>query len=139
MQRLSTENRELKAATSIQKRGKYAFSIPSRIRAKIRKYALFYGTQAARKHFSSKYPQYEFKQSTVNNWKKKITKDPESREGKFTKVRRPNKVNNKVMLKIKEVINGIRLVGAVFSRKMVISFAAGILKANNPNSLLEFG
>ena len=43
------------------------------------------------------------------------------------------------MLKIKEVIIGIRLAGSVISRKMVISIGKGVLKANNPNSLSEFG
>ena len=83
-------NKELKAATSIQKRGKYELNIPSCIRAEVGKYALCYGTQHARKRSSSKYLQYGFKRSTVNKWKKKITKDPESIQGQFTKVRRPN-------------------------------------------------
>ena len=43
------------------------------------------------------------------------------------------------MLKIKEVIIGIRLTGASISRKMVISIGTGVLKAKNPNSLSEFG
>ena len=96
-------------------------NIPSCIRAEIGKCALCYGKQPARKHFSSNYPQYEFKWSTVNNWKKKLSKNPQSREGQFTKAGRPNKVNDEAMLKIREVIIGIRLVGAVISQKMVIS------------------
>ena len=97
------------------------------------------GIQAARKRFSSKYLQYEFKQSTVNNKKNKITKGPESQEGQFTEGERPSKFNDKVMLKIKEVIIGIRLAGAVISRKMVTSIGAGVLIANNRKSLSEFG
>ena len=38
-----------------------------------------------------------------------------------------------------EVIIGIHLAGPVISRKMVISIGAGVPKANNPNSLSEFG
>ena len=38
-----------------------------------------------------------------------------------------------------EIIIGIRLTGAVISRKMVISIGKGVLKANDPNSLSEFG
>ena len=49
--------KELKAAISIQKRGRYELNIPSRIKTEVGKYALRYGTQAARKRFSSKYPQ----------------------------------------------------------------------------------
>ena len=104
-------NKELKVANSIQKRRKYALNIPSRIRAEVGKYALRYDTQGARKRFSSKYPQYEFKRSIVNNWKEKTTREPESREGQFTKVGRPNKVNDEIMLKIKEVIIGINQYG----------------------------
>ena len=79
-------NKELKVATSIQKRREYALNTPSRIRAEVGKYALRYDTQGARKRFSSKYPQYEFKRSN--------RREPESREGQFTKVGRPNKVND---------------------------------------------
>ena len=54
-------NKDLKVATSVQKRAQYALNISSSIKADVGKYALCYGTQAARKRFSSKYPQYEFK------------------------------------------------------------------------------
>ena len=36
---------------------------------------------------------------------------------------------------MKEVIIGIRLDGAVISRKMVISVGNGVLKVNHPNAL----
>ena len=39
-----------------------------------------------------------------------------------------------MMLKIMEVIIGIRLAGAAVSRKMVISIGIWTLKASNPNS-----
>ena len=142
-------NKELKAAASIHKRLKFTLNIPSCMRAEVGKYALCYGPQADRKRFSRKYPQYEFKPSTVNNWNKKITKDPKSREDQFIKVGRTNKVNDKVMLKIKEVIVGIRLARAVtwlyqavcklVTCKLFISVRTRVLKANNPNSLSEFG
>ena len=90
-------NKELEAATSIHKRRKYALNIPSHIRAEVGKYTLCYGTQAAKTCFSLTYTQYEFKQCTVNNWKKKITKDRESREGLFSKAGRPNKVNDALL------------------------------------------
>ena len=108
-------------------------NIPPCIRAKTGKYALCYGTQPVRKRFSSKYPQYEFKWSTVNNWKKKLTIDPQSRKGQFTKAGRPNKVNDELMLKIKEVIIGILLAGALISRKIFISTETWVLKTSNPN------
>ena len=118
-------NRELKGEVSIQKRGKFALHTPSRLTAEVGKFALCNGTQAAKKRISLKYPQYEFKRSTVNNWKKKISKDLVSREDKFTKVGRPNKVN--------DVVIGILLSGVVISRKMVISIGTGVLKTKDPN------
>ena len=41
--------------------------------------------------------------------------------------------------KIKEVIIGIHLAGAVISQRMVIPIGTGVLKANNPSPLLESG
>lgn len=76
----------LKAATSSQKRGTYTWNILSGIRAEVGKYALCYGTTAAGKSFSSKYRQYEFKRSTVNNWKKNYKRSGVERRGQFTKV-----------------------------------------------------
>ena len=73
------------------------------------------------------------------NWKKIIKKDTLPKERQFTKVGISNKVNDEVMLKIKEVIIETCLAEAVISRKMVISIETGVLKANNPNSLSELG
>ena len=88
-------NKELKVVTSVKKRRKYASNIPPRVKVEVGKYALYNGTEAALKRFSSKYPQYEFKRVTNNNWKKKIPKDQESGEGNFiNKIGRPNKVND---------------------------------------------
>ena len=120
-----TVNKGLNAVTSVKKRGKYTSNIPPRVKIEVGKYTLSNGTKAALKHFSSKYPQYEFKRVTINNWKKKIPKDQESGEGNFiNKTGRPNKVNDEIMLKIKEIIVGIRLAGAAISRKMVIAIGS---------------
>ena len=43
------------------------------------------------------------------------------------------------MVKIKEVIIRTRLTGAVISWKIVILIGNGVLKANDPSSLSEFG
>ena len=84
--------------------------------------------KVAVKCFSSKYPQYEFKRVTINNWKKKFPKDQGSGEGNFiNKIGRPNKVNVKIMLKIKEIIVGIRLAGDAISRKMVIAIGTRVI------------
>ena len=78
--------------------------------------------------FNSKYPKYEFKRSTVSNCRKRITKDPKSRKGPFTKAGRPNKVSDKVILKIKEMTIGTHFSGTVISWRMVISIGTGVLK-----------
>ena len=57
----------------------------------------------------------------------------------FRKAGRPNIVRDELVQKIKEVIVGVRLSGAVISRRMVISIRNGVLKANDPNTLSEFG
>ena len=69
-------NKELKAVISIKKRGKYASNIPPRVKVEVGKYALSNSMKAALKRFSSKYRQYEFKQVTINNWKKKNYQRP---------------------------------------------------------------
>ena len=56
----------------------------------------------------------------------------------FRKAGRPN-VRDELVQKINEVIVGVRLSGAVISRRMVISIGNGVLKANDPNTLSEFG
>ena len=70
-------NKELKAVTSVKKRRKYGSNISPRVKVEVGKYALSNSTKAALKRFSLKYPQYEFKRVTVNNWKKKVPKDQE--------------------------------------------------------------
>ena len=55
-------------------------------------------------------------------------KDREIREGQFAKVGEPNKVNDEMMLKIKEVVIKICLAAAVISRKTVIQLKQGYWK-----------
>ena len=89
-----------------------------------------------------KYQQYTLKRTTVNNWKRKFS-NPQKEKGepleKFSKNGRPSLVGEEFLAKIKEGIIRIRLTGAVISRKMIISIGNGVLKANDPNSLSEFG
>ena len=89
-----------------------------------------------------KYQQYTLKRTTVNNWKRKFS-NPQKEKGepleKFSKKVRPSLVEEEFLGKIKEGIIRIRLTGAAISRKMVISIGNGVLKANGPSSLSEFG
>ena len=121
-------------------RARHTILIPSRIKEEVGKYAHTYGTQAAIKRFKSKYPHYTFLRTTINNWKRKFAKKGVPSESPtFRKAGRPNIVRDELVQKIKEVIVGVRLSGAVISRRMVISIGNGVLKANDPNTLSESG
>ena len=88
-------NGELKGEISIQKRGKFTLNIPSRITAEFGKCALCNGTQTAKKRFSSKYSQHEFKRSTVKNWKKKFRKMWSQEKANSPKLEDPIKLTMK--------------------------------------------
>ena len=98
--------------------------------------------QAAIAYFRGKYQQYTLKRTTVYNWKRKFS-NPQKEVGelpeKSNKKGRPPLVGEEFLVKIKEAIIRIRLTGAVISQKMVISIGNGVLKANDPSSLSEFG
>ena len=125
----------------VRKKNARARHIPSRIKEEVGKYAHTYGTQAAIKRFKSKYPHYTFLRTTINNWKRKFNKKEgvPSESPTFRKAGRPNIVRDELVQKINKVIVGVRLSGAVISRRMVISIGNGVLKANDPNTLSEFG
>ena len=96
-------------------------------------YAYNNGTQAAINHFKSKYPQYTFLCTSINNNQKDLLPPI------FNKRGRPNLVRDDLLQNIKEVVIAVRLSGAVSTRKMVLSISNGVLKANNSNSLSEIG
>ena len=103
------------------------------------KYAYSNGTHAASNCFKSKYTQYTFLRTSINNWKRKFNNQKEDwLPPIFNKRGRHNLVRDDLLQKIKEVVIGARLSGAVISRKMVISIGKGVLKANDPNNLREF-
>ena len=52
---------------------------------------------------------------------------------------KPNLVDDEMLKEIKDIIIGSRLAGTAISRKMVIAIATGVIKANVPNILREFG
>ena len=102
-------------------------NIPSRIKEEV----------GIKVRFKSKYPHYTFLRTTINvsSIKKKVCHESPT----FRKAGRPNIGRDELVQKIKEVIVGVRLSGAVISRRMVISIGNGVLKANDPNTLSEFG
>ena len=68
--------------------------------------------------------------STIRNQKEDVPK--------FNKPGRLNIVDD-LLQKIRELVIETRLPGAVISRRMVISIVNKFLKANDPNTLSEFG
>ena len=88
-------------------------NVPSRKRDEIGKYALCYGTQAARKRIHNMNLSKALQITGKKNYE-----GPEPTEDHFNKpkLRRTSTVNDKVMLKIKEAIIGIRLTGVATSQ-----------------------
>ena len=52
---------------------------------------------------------------------------------------RPNLLDDKFLVKVKDVVTGVRMVGGVISREMVIAIGTGVVKANCPSKLKDFG
>ena len=52
---------------------------------------------------------------------------------------RPNLLDDKFVVKVKDVVNGVRMAGVVISRKMVIAIGTGVITANCPSKLKDFG
>ena len=84
-----------------------------------------------------KYPQYTLIRTSENNWKSSYQKN----NGKvnFKKKGRPNKLDEEMLRKIKDVIIGTRIAGGVVSRRQVMSIGKGVVMANKPQILVENG
>ena len=52
---------------------------------------------------------------------------------------RPNLLTEDTLKKVKDIIIGTRAAGGVISRRMVIAIGIGVVKANDPNILKEYG
>ena len=52
---------------------------------------------------------------------------------------RPNFLDDEFLLKVKDVVTGVRMVGGVISKKMVIAIGTGVIKANCQLKLKDFG
>ena len=51
---------------------------------------------------------------------------------------RPSLLDDEFLVKVKDLVTGVRMAGGVISRKMVIAIDAGVIKTNCP-SKLDFG
>ena len=107
---------------------KYQKGIPEEIKTEVGTYANIYGTASAIKKFSTKYEKYTFNQ-TVNSWKAKSK----------NKSGRPNILGENLIKKVKDIAIGTRAAGGVINRKQILNIANGVITANDPNALEEYG
>ena len=112
-------------------------SIPDKIRKEVGRYALINGTKASIDQYSKIYPKYTFKRTTVNTWKAKCKNNKEGPLAKNSG--RPNVLSNELLKKTKDIVIGTRQASTVISRRMVIAIGTGVVKANEPNLLEEYG
>ena len=109
-------------------------NIPKHIRMEIGKYALAHSTKDALAKFSKQYPKYTFKRTSINSWKASFKNNGNSQNLK--KISRPNLLSEELLKRAKDVIIGSRLAGTVISRKMVIGNGTGVVKANDPSTVV---
>ena len=108
--------------------------IPKYIRMEVGKYALAHSTKDALAKFSKQYPKYTFKRTSINSWKASFKNNGNSQNLK--KISRPNLLSEELLKRAKDVIIGSRLAGTVISRKMVIGNGTGVVKANDPSTVV---
>ena len=90
--------------------------------------------------FGKKYPKYNLIRTSVNNWKKKIEKNKKNDNATVHRRKaRPNLLDDEFLVKVKNVVTGVRMDGRLISRKMVIEICTGVIKANCPSKLRDFG
>ena len=109
-------------------------NIPKYIRMEVGKYALAHSTKDALAKFSKQYPKYILKQTSINSWKASF-KNNGNREN-LRKIGRPNLLSEELLKRTKDVIIGSRLAGTIISRRMVIAIGTGVVKANDPDTIV---
>lgn len=115
---------------------KYATKVPRKLQGEVAHYATSFGATAAMKHFKMKHPKLKFTRTTIQGWVKNLDTNGQvqlQRHG------RPNLLGDDLLKKIKDIIIGTRLAGGVINRRTVLCIANGVVKANQPNLLKEFG
>ena len=82
------------------------------------------------------YPKYFFIRTTVNTWKKKCN------DGNWTVIKRigrPNLLDSGMLKNVKDIALGTRMARGAISRGQLINITTGVVRANNPNLLKEYG
>ena len=113
---------------------KYQKGIPEEIKKEVGTYTNIYGTASAIRKFSTKYEKYTFNRATVNSWKAKS-----KNKSVFNKAGRPNIPGENLIKKVKDIAIGTRAAGGVINRKQILNIAKGVIRANDPNALEEYG
>ena len=135
---ISIISNEIKSYT--QSRKNYNTSVPERIKNEAGEYALIHGTKSALEESGEKYPKYTFIRTSVNNWKKKIEKDKKNDNATVHRRKgRRNLLDYEFLVKVKDVMTGVRMAGGVIWRKMVIAIGTGVVNVNCPSKLKDFG
>ena len=116
---------------------KYQREIPEKVKREVGNHALTFRTLSAIKKFSVKYPKFTFIRTSVNNWKNKCKTGGDNFV--FKKVGRPNLLDDNLIKKVKGIAIGTRQDGGVINRRQIINIAKGVVRANNPDILKEFG
>ena len=73
----------------------------------------------------------------MNNWKNKCKTGGDTFV--FKKVGRPNLLDDNLIRKVKDIAIGTRQAGGVINRRQIVNIAKGVVRANNPDILTEFG
>ena len=71
---------------------------------------------------------------SISSWKASFKNNGNSQNLK--KIGRPNLLSQELLKRTKDVIIGSRLAGTVISRRMVISIGTGVVKANDPGTIV---
>ena len=102
-------------------------NIPKHICMEVGKYALAHSTKDALTKFSKQYPKYTFSKASFKN---------NGNSQNLRKIARPNLLSEELLKGTKGVIIGSRLAGTVISRRMVIAIGTGVVKANDPGTIV---
>ena len=109
-------------------------NIPKHIGMEAGKITLAHSTKDALVKFSKQYPKYMFQQTSINSWKASFKNNENSQNLK--KIGRPNLLPEELLKRTKNVIIGSHLASTVISRRMVIAIGIGVVKLNNPGTIV---
>ena len=132
---------EREVQESATKKNMYQKNVPEKIK-EVGRFVLLHSTKSAINKLSKIYPEFIFLRTTVNSWKRKIKLSRDSVDHwppKLSKVGRPNLLDEVLLQKVKDIIVGTRLAGSVVNCKQVVCIGRGVVMANDPNLLRDFG